>query len=124
MPQQPGRRPLRFLRSIPRNGAANVPPRRRTIQLFFDKNVVSNDVWTNNQRQIRLFRGNTRVAIQVVRIPTNFARRREIFVRPVGMLRPSSNYRLVIGPNLRSRAGERLGRTVTIRFRTADIMEE
>lgn len=115
-----GQNPLNFVRSIPRNGATNVSPNLRTIRLFFSLNVVNNSVWDNNQNQIRLFRGDTRVAIRVSRISdlVNFARRREIFVRPVNGLRPNTSYRLVILPNLRGRNGRTLGKTVTIRFRT------
>lgn len=115
--------PLNFVRSAPRNGAANVSPRRISMLLVFDKNVVNDEVWGNNRNQIRLYRGNTRVSIRVARIrdTVDFSKRGNIYVRPVRSLRPSTSYRLVIRPNLRSRAGETLSRTITIRFGTGSI---
>jgi hypothetical protein len=121
----PGK-PLNLVFSIPRNGASRVSPTRTTIVLAFDKNVVNDTVWENNKNQIRLFRGTTRVSINVTRIPdtVDFNMRGRIFVKPVNGLRPSSSYRLVILPNLMSKAGETLGKTVTIRFKTGPAAEE
>lgn len=115
-----GERPLNLVFSIPRDGATNVSPSRTTILCAFNKNVVNDSVWGTNQNQFRLFRGTTRVDIRVTRIrdTVDFSMRGRIFVRPVGGLRPSSSYRLVILPNLVGRNGETLGETVTIRFRT------
>lgn len=115
-----GSRPLNFVRSIPARGSRNVSPGIRVITLFFDKNVVNDAVWTNNRNQIRMFRGSTRVPIRVTRIrdTVDFSQRRKIFVRPVNRLRSNTRYTIVIRPNLRSKAGERLGRTVTVSFRT------
>ena len=112
----PGTNPLNFVRSVPRNGATGVS-RNPRIQLVFTLNVVDDSVWTNNRNQIRLFRGNTRVGISVIR-SSNIALRRNIFVRPTNTLRPSTDYRLVILPRLTGKNGMQLGETVTIRFRT------
>ncbi len=123
---RPGQRPLRFLRSIPSNGARRVSL-KPLIHLFFDKNVVSDDVWANNVKQFELFRGTVPVPINVTRIKdtVDFSRRREIFIRPVNNLRTSTTYRLVIKKNLKSKAGETLGRQITITFTTrAERIEE
>ena len=112
----PGTNPLNFVRSIPRNGATGVS-RNPRIQLVFTLNVVDDSVWTNNRSQIRLFRGNVRVGINVIR-SANRALRRNIFVRPTSTLKPLTDYRLVILPGLTARNGMQLGETVTIRFRT------
>lgn len=115
----PGEKPLRFVRSIPSSGARNVSL-KPLIHLFFDKNVVSDDVWTNNRKQFELFRGTVPVPISVTRIKdtVDFSRRREIFIRPVNSLRTSTTYKLVIKKNLKSKAGELLGKQITITFTT------
>lgn len=112
----PGTNPLNFVRSVPRNGATGVS-RNPRIQLTFTLNVVDDSVWTNNRNQIRLFRGNVRVGINVIRSSSR-ALRRNIFVIPTSTLSPLTSYRLVILPGLTGRNGMRLGETVTIRFRT------
>jgi len=109
----PGTNPLNFVRSFPRNGATGVS-RNPRIQLVF--NDVDNSVWANRRNQIRLFRGNTSVGINVIRSNSR-ALRRNIFVSPTSTLRPLTNYRLVVLPRS-ARNGRRLGETVTIRFRT------
>jgi hypothetical protein len=123
---EPGEKPLNFIRSVPRNGAVNVSPSRKTMLLVFDKNVVNDSVWDNNRNQIRLFRGKIRVSIRVKRIPdtVDFSKRRNIYVTPVRRLRSLASYRLVVLPNLRSKAGETLGKTVTIRFKNGSMAPE
>lgn len=113
-------RPLHFVRSVPASGSTNVSRAIRTITLFFDKNVVNDAVWTNNRNQIRMFRGSTRVAIRVTRIPdtVDFSQRRKIFVHPVNRLRANTRYTIVIGPTLKSKAGDTLGKTVRVHFTT------
>jgi hypothetical protein len=119
-------KPLNFVRSVPRNGATNVSPNLKTILLVFDKNVVSNEVWENNKNQIRFYRGTARVSIRITRIPdtVDFSKRRNIYVKPIRNLRSSAGYRLVMLPNLKSKAGDTLGKTVTIRFRTSSAAQE
>lgn len=111
-----GDNPLNFVSSSPRNGATGVSlnPRIRTT---FTLNVVDDTVWDNNRTEFRLFRGSTRVGINVTRSSV-FAQRRNIFIRPINSLRPSTDYRLVILPGLTANNGNTLGETVTIRFRT------
>lgn len=113
-------KPLNFVRSVPANGAADVSTRLSTILLVFDKNVVNNSVWTNNKRQIKLFRGTTRVAANVTRVPdtVDFSKRGNIYLKPKGHLLPLTKYHVVISPRLTSKAGETLGRTVTVTFTT------
>lgn len=125
MPQQPGQKPLNLVRSFPRNGATRVSPDLKTILLVFDKNVVNDEVWTNNRRQIKLWRGSTRVGINVVRVKdtVNFAKRQNIYVKPIKGLRSLTNYRLIVYPDLTAKNGEELGKTVTIRFRTGSRVQ-
>lgn len=115
-----GTKRLNFVRSVPASGSRNVSPRIREITLFFNQNVVNDAVWANNRNQIRMFRGSTRIAIRVTRIPdtVDFSQRRKIFVRPVNRLRANTRYTIVIGPNLKSKAGHRLGETVRVSFTT------
>jgi len=84
-----GGKPLNFVRSVPARGSTNVSPGISVITLYFDKNVVNDSVWTNNRNQIRMYRGSTRVAIRVTRIPdtVDVTQRRKIFVHPVNRLR-------------------------------------
>ncbi|MEQ8201996.1 MAG: Ig-like domain-containing protein, partial [Syntrophomonadaceae bacterium] len=111
-----GTNPLDFVSSTPANGATGVSL-NPTIVLTFSLNVVDDAVWTNNRNQIKLFRNSTSVAINVTR-SADFEQRRNIFVRPVNSLSPSTDYRLVILPGLTANNGSKLGETVTIRFRT------
>ena len=115
-----GLRDLRFVRSIPARGSHNVSPGLRVITLFFNRNVVNDAVWANNQSQIRMFRGSNQVAVRVTRIrdTVDFSQRRKKFVRPVNRLRANTRYTIVIGPNRKSRAGHRLGETVRVSFTT------
>lgn len=112
--------PLNFVRSVPRDGATNVSTALTTILLVFDKNVVNDAVWDNNKNQIRMYRGSTRISINVTRIPdtVDFSKRTNIYVKPVRSLLPATTYRVVILPGLESKAGETLGETVTITFTT------
>lgn len=111
-----GDNPLDFVSSAPSNGATGVSLNPRIV-LTFTLNVVDDSVWDNNRTQIRLFRNSTSVAVNVTR-STVFEDRRNIYVRPVNSLRPSTDYRLVILPGLTGNNGNTLGETVTIRFRT------
>ncbi len=111
-----GNNPLNFVSSSPRSGATGVSlhPRIRTT---FTLNVVHDSVWDDNRTEFRLFRGSTRIGINVSRSSV-FARRRNIYITPINSLRPSTDYRLVILPGLEANNGNTLGETVTIRFRT------
>lgn len=105
---------MNFISSSPRNGATGVSlhPRIRTT---FNLNVASE--LTHNRNQFRLFRGTTRVGINVSASRV-FANRRSLFITPINRLRANTQYRLVILPGLRANNGNTLGETVTIRFRT------
>jgi len=118
--QQPGQKPLNFVSSYPRNGATGVSPDLKTARLVFDKNVVNDAVWTNNRQQIKMWRGTTQISINVTRIKdtVDFSKRNNIYVKPKKGLRSLSWYKIVIYPNLTAKNGEKLGKTVTIRFKT------
>lgn len=110
-------KPLNFVGSTPVNGATGVSTGLRTIVLRFDKNVVDDSVWANNRRQITMTANGRTVAIRITR-SSIAANRRFIYVKPVNLLSPSTNYRVRIGANLLSKAGVSLGRVVVVRFRT------
>jgi hypothetical protein len=116
----PGQKPLNFVSSVPANGARNVSTRLKEIKLVFDKNVVNDLVWSNNRKQVRMFKGSERIAIRVRRIPdtVDFSKRRNIYVRPVNALAPNTKYTIVILADLTSKAGEKLGKSVVISFTT------
>lgn len=111
-----GTNPLEFVSSSPTNGATGVSLTPR-ITTRFTLNVVDDTVWDNNRTEFRLYRGTTRVGINVTRSSV-FALRRNIYIRPINTLRPSTDYRLVILPGLTANNGQTLGETITIRFRT------
>ncbi|ABI69757.1 hypothetical protein Swol_2468 [Syntrophomonas wolfei subsp. wolfei str. Goettingen G311] len=94
--------------------------RLKEIKLVFDKNVVNDLVWSNNRKQIRMFKGSERIAIRVRRIPDtlDFSKRRNIYVRPVNALAPNTKYTIVLLADLTSKAGEKLGKSVVISFTT------
>ena len=84
MPNQPGQKPLNFVRSFPRNGATGVSPNLKTALLVFDKNVVNDAVWTNNRKLIKMWRGTVRIGINVTRVKdtVDFSKRKNIYVKP------------------------------------------
>ncbi len=118
--QQAGQKPLNFVRSSPRNGATGVSPNLKTALLVFDKNVVNDTVWANNRQQIKMWRGTTPIGINVTRIKdtVDFSKRNNIYIKPKKGLLSLTNYRIVIYPDLTAKNGEKLGKTVTIRFKT------
>ena len=118
---QPGQKPLNFVRSSPRNGATGVSTSLKTALLVFDKNVVNDAVWENNRKQVTMWRGTTKIGIRVIRIKdtVDFSKRINIYVKPNNKLRSLTNYKIVISPNLTAKNGQKLGETVTIKFKTA-----
>ena len=128
---QPGEKPLNFIRSIPSNGATNVSRSLRTMTLVFDKNVIDDSVWANNQKQIVVFKGITQLHkasdYRVTRINTS-SQRRNIYIKFLHSLAPNTKYKVAIYPDLISKAGETLGKTVLISFTTSGngsiIMEQ
>lgn len=105
---------MNFVSSSPRNGATGVS-RNPRIRTTFSLNVAAEIA--NNRTQFRLFRGTTRVGINVTASRV-FANRRNLFITPRNRLRANTQYRLVILPGVRANNGNTLGETVTIRFRT------
>jgi len=118
--QQAGQKPLNFVSSSPRNGATGVSPNLKTALLVFDKNVVNDTVWANNRQQIKMWRGTTQIGINVTRIKdtVDFSKRNNIYIKPKKGLLSLTNYKIVIYPDLTAKNGEKLGKTVTIRFKT------
>ncbi len=118
---QPGEKPLSFVSSIPANGATNVARNIGTITLVFDKNVVDDSVWEDNKTQIDFWAGSDRlekrIDYNVVR-STATAKRRNIYIKPIGLLNANTKYTIRIGPNLKSKAGQSLGKSVLIVFTT------
>lgn len=118
-------KPLNFIRSIPANGATNVSRSLKTITLVFDKNVVDDSVWTKNQRQVQMFLGADRLTKGVdyrVTRSTAFSQRRFIFIKLLHRLLPNTKYKVVVKPELASKAGEQLGSTVIITFTTGSTV--
>ncbi len=115
---QPGKKPLNFVSSVPASGSTNVSTSLRTITLLFDKNVVDNSVWTNNRSQIKRWAGPFKIPIRISRSAA-FSERRKIFVTPVNGLVANTKYTIAVYPDLTSKAGEKLGKTVIITFTTA-----
>ena len=99
---QPGEKPLSFVSSIPANGATNVARNIGTITLVFDKNVVDDSVWEDNKTQIDFWAGSDRlekrIDYNVVR-STATAKRRNIYIKPIGLLNANTKYTIRIGPN-------------------------
>ena len=118
---QPGEKPLNFVSSIPANGATNVSRSIGTITLVFDKNVVDDSVWEDNKTQIDFWAGSDRlekrIDYNVVR-STATAKRRNIYIKPIGLLKANTKYTIRIGPNLTSKACQSLGKSVIITFTT------
>ncbi len=127
-PGVPGEKPLRFLTATLPDGTdlqgATQVPLSPTITLNFDKNVVDDSVWENNQKSITLVsQSNENVPLNITR-SADFSLRQTIFVQPVNPLSPDTTYTLILSPNLKSRNNETLGATtggqgVTITFKTA-----
>ena len=113
-------KPLRLVRSNPPNGAAGVSIQLRTILLVFDQNVVSDNVWNRNKCQIEMYHGPNRVAINVARVPdtVDYNQCRNIYVKPLRPLLPWTRYQVVICPELESKFGDILEKTVTLTFKT------
>ncbi|MGE5389457.1 MAG: Ig-like domain-containing protein [Deltaproteobacteria bacterium] len=114
-------KPLNFISSVPANGATNVSRSLKTITLLFDKNVVDDSVWVNNQRQVQMFLGADRLTKGVdyrVTRSTALSQRRKIFIKLLHRLLPNTKYKVVVKPGLTSKAGEQLGSTVIITFTT------
>ncbi|MDD3652596.1 MAG: Ig-like domain-containing protein [Desulfotomaculaceae bacterium] len=81
-----------------------VIPKKPTLTVEFNKNVVSDAVWENNRKSISR---NKKTPIYVTRIKDNvdFSMRNKIFIQPVNFLTPGTVYTLKISPNFKSKAG-------------------
>jgi len=106
-------------------GATNISINPDMV-LTFNKNVVNNIVWSNNQSSIKLTTsagGNVPITVTKVGDKIDFSQRQKIYLRPVHPLTPGTEYILRIFPGLKSFNGHTLGETtggqsVTVRFKT------
>lgn len=93
--------------------AAPVPV-KPTIKITFDKNVVYDAIWPNNEQCLNMFTSSgVKVPSQVFRISDqdNFEERHNIFITPVQDLSPSAEYKIVVSPDLLDKSGATLGMT-------------
>jgi len=105
--------------------AAQVPV-KPTIKIVFDKNVVYDTSWSNNEQAVNIFTSSgVKVPAQVFRISdqVNFEERQNIFITPQQNLNPGAGYKIVISPGLLAKSGGTLGMStnnqpVVIQFTT------
>lgn len=129
-PGTPGQKFLRFISAALLNGtniqgAVNIPI-NPDIVLTFDKNVVNNTVWSNNQGSITLAdAAGKNISIRVTKMSdkVDFTQRQKIYVQPVNGLASRTEYILRISPALKAINGRTLGETtggqyVSVSFRT------
>jgi hypothetical protein len=82
---------------------------------------VDDSVWQNNRQQILLYKGSTRVdkaGNYTVTRKTATSLRRNIYLKLLKALAPNTKYKIAIYPDLTSKAGETLGKTVILTFTT------
>ncbi|ACL19749.1 hypothetical protein Dhaf_1703 [Desulfitobacterium hafniense DCB-2] len=105
----------------------NVPLKPK-FTLHFDKNVVYLIYWSRNKECFHLYDDEEKeVPISVTKIDdtVDFSKRQYIWVEPVEPLKPGTNYRLYVAPDLIAKNGGSLlasttdGKGLTIRFKTA-----
>ncbi|MEN6325986.1 MAG: Ig-like domain-containing protein [Syntrophomonas sp.] len=115
-----GNKPLNFLSSSPANGATSVNRNITRIKLTFDKNVVNDTVWANNVKCVSLRQGTQLVPATVSRVKdtVNMSERRNIYVYPKSKLKRAAKYTIVVNPKLTAKNQNKLGKTVTINFKT------
>jgi len=130
---EPGAKPIDFtgayLTTIDNNASttgdsvvdsSNVPL-NPTIKVVFDKNVVNDAVWSDNQQCFTLKTSSgSNVPINVSRISdlVNTNERRNIFISPVNSLSPGTAYKIIISSSLKAKTGVEMGSTLEINFTT------
>lgn len=137
----PGQKPLNFvgayLTEISNNTSttgANITttsvPVKPLIKVVFDKDIVADNVWANNQKAVTMQNiAGANVPVQVSRIPdtVNFNERRNIFVTPLSNLLPGERYKIIVSPTLMAKnAYSTLGMTtnnqpVVVNFTTVGV---
>jgi hypothetical protein len=104
---------------------AQVPP-KPIIKITFDKNVIYDAYWPNNEQCVNIFNNSG------VRVPTEVSRlsdqglaesRQVIFISPLQDLNPGEEYKIMISPGLTAKNGVVLGadtnnQPVVIKFTT------
>ncbi|OPX86453.1 MAG: Spore coat assembly protein ExsA [Pelotomaculum sp. PtaB.Bin104] len=113
-PGIPGKKPLHVV-DVTWDGkgkkGSNVIPKKPTLTIQFDKNVVNDTVWENNRKSISLLSRSKKIPIYITRIrdTVDFSMRNNIFVQPVNPLSPGTAYTLRVSPKLKSKTGVTLG---------------
>jgi hypothetical protein len=117
---QAGEKPLNFIRSVPGSGSKNISTSLNRVKLVFDKNVVNDSVWANNRTQIRMWKDGQKIAARVTRIKdtVDFSQRQNIYVKPAAGFSANTKYTIIVYPDLSSKNGEKLGKSVVITFTT------
>ncbi len=101
-------------------------PLKPTIKIAFDKNVVYDAYWPNNEQCINIFNNSgVRVPAEVFRISDQGLNesRQVIFITPLKNLNPGEEYKIMISPGLMAKNGVALGvatnnKPVVIEFTT------
>lgn len=97
-------------------------PLRPTIKMLFDKNIVNEDVWNNNQQCFTMQNNSgTNVPINISRIldTVNFEERNNVFISPLNDLLPGTTYKIMVSGNLTGKNGVKMGEEVVVTFGTA-----
>lgn len=109
-----------LVESTPQNAAQNIAVDSQ-IKLIFNKNVVNLTVKDNNSTCFNLFDSNNQtVPIEVIFADDQIEpdRKREIILKPNELLKENMTYKLEISPNLQSKSGSTLEKSVSLTFTT------
>ncbi|MFX4262145.1 fibronectin type III domain-containing protein [Pelotomaculum propionicicum] len=101
---------------------SNNVPLSPTIKLVFDKNVVNDAIWSNNQQCVTLQTGSgSNVPINVFRISdlVNFSERNHFFISPLNNLTPGTAYKIIVSSSFKAKTGVELGYNLEVNFTTA-----
>lgn len=89
-------------------------PLKPTIKIAFDKNVVYDSIWSNNEQSLNILTSTgVKVPAQVFKISdqVNFEERQYIFITPLQELNPGTGYKIVISPGLQAKSKTTIGMT-------------
>lgn len=106
-----------LINSFPADGDIVLPSVNR-FALNFNRNVVSNNVWANNLKQIDVWQGFNRVAVRLVKGTSINGSSDSIFIFPVDPLLAGRTYKIRIKSSLEASNGETLGEFILIVFTT------
>ncbi len=128
-PGIPGQKPLHVI-DITWEGKktkeSTIIPKKETLTVEFDKNVVNDAVWENNRKSFSLTSRQKNIPIYVTRVKdtVDFSQREKIFIQPVNPLTTGNVYTLKISPDLKSKAGVTLASTTGGKGYTIDLRTE